>query len=313
MTELRKDYILNRYVIIASARGKRPHEFKEAPMERHVEHCFFCPGNEDTTPMEIGHYGEPWEIRWFQNKFPAVDTDGQVKIKTDNEYYTYAGAIGHHEIIVETRDHNGELHLMSPKQLYNVFQVFSDRVDAITDKPTVKYALLFKNHGPKAGTSIVHSHSQIIAYNQVPAYVQEKVEATKTHTGCPYCQIISREKDSTRRCIENDSFISFTPYASRYPFEVWCFPKRHVRMMHELTGHEKMELAKMTKELLGRIAELNASYNIVFQHAPNGEDLHFHIEIKPRIGTWGGFELGTDTIINSMPPEEAAKFYRKES
>jgi UDPglucose--hexose-1-phosphate uridylyltransferase len=40
--------------------------------------------------------------------------------------------------------------------------------------------------------------------------------------------------------------------------------------------------------------------------------LHFHIEICPRINIYGGFELGTDIIINSVSPETAARFYRGE-
>ena len=43
-----------------------------------------------------------------------------------------------------------------------------------------------------------------------------------------------------------------------------------------------------------------------------GQDLHFHIEITPRFEKWGGFELSTGAIVNSIMPEDAAKFYRKQ-
>ena len=36
-------------------------------------------------------------------------------------------------------------------------------------------------------------------------------------------------------------------------------------------------------------------------------------EVAPRIATWAGFENSTDITINSVPPEDAAKFYRGES
>jgi len=49
---------------------------------------------------------------------------------------------------------------------------------------------------------------------------------------------------------------------------------------------------------------------MVFHYAPTKKDLHFHIEIKPRVSSWGGFELGSDIIINTVLPETAAKFYR---
>ena len=47
-------------------------------------------------------------------------------------------------------------------------------------------------------------------------------------------------------------------------------------------------------------------------YSPSEENLHFHIEISPRLAIWAGFELLTGDIINSVPPEEAAKFYRGE-
>ena len=61
----------------------------------------------------------------------------------------------------------------------------------------------------------------------------------------------------------------------------------------------------------GKLKELGVSYNYFLHYAPQGEDLHFHIEICPRIADWGGFELGTDTTINSVTPEDAAEFYRE--
>jgi len=58
------------------------------------------------------------------------------------------------------------------------------------------------------------------------------------------------------------------------------------------------------------LKKLNASYNYYLQYAPKGHDLHFHIELTPQFAKWGGFELSTGAIINSVMPEEAAKFYR---
>jgi galactose-1-phosphate uridylyltransferase len=40
-------------------------------------------------------------------------------------------------------------------------------------------------------------------------------------------------------------------------------------------------------------------------------DQHFYIKITPRGAALAGIELGTGLIINPVPPEEAAKFYRK--
>jgi hypothetical protein len=35
-----------------------------------------------------------------------------------------------------------------------------------------------------------------------------------------------------------------------------------------------------------------------------------HLKLEPRPNVWAGLELGTGIIINPIPPEDAAKFYR---
>jgi len=35
------------------------------------------------------------------------------------------------------------------------------------------------------------------------------------------------------------------------------------------------------------------------------------LRIAPRQQTWGGVEVGSRLVINSVAPEDAAKFYRK--
>jgi len=73
--ELRKDYILDRWVIIATGRGKRPHEFKTEDDiyadDKGPEKCFFCPGNESMTPPEIGRVKDDkggWKLRCRQER-----------------------------------------------------------------------------------------------------------------------------------------------------------------------------------------------------------------------------------------------------
>ncbi len=71
-----------------------------------------------------------------------------------------------------------------------------------------------------------------------------------------------------------------------------------------------MDLAKIMKKILVKLKKLNAPYNFQVHYSPEGEDLHFHIEICPRLATWAGFELSSDCTVNIVSPEQAAKFYR---
>jgi len=311
--ELRKDYILDRYVIVSAGRKQRPKEFDKVEQKKDSK-CFFCPGNEDMTPEEIGRIEEDgkWVIRWFANKFPAVNLEGNPKIRTDNSFYTFGSAYGYHEVVVETNDHSKQLWDLDAEHITKILKVYNDRIKDISSRGNIKYVCLFKNSGRDAGTSIVHSHTQIIAYNKIPELVKAEVAKSMEFSECPYCSIIGSEKNSSRRCFENNSFVAFCPYASRFHYEIWVFPKKHIRLMNEFDDSMFSDLGSILHLILIKLKELNLAYNITFHYAPKGEDLHFHIEICPRDAIWAGFELLTDDIINSVIPEEAAKFYRGE-
>ncbi len=311
MGELRKDYILDRWVVIASGRKKRPKQFKKIESSE-VKVDFFAPGNEEMTPPEIGRVGtkKKWKMRWFDNKFSAVKPEGQHDIRTDNTYFTFSGNYGHHEVLVETPKTDKQLYDLSAADIEKLFEIYNKIIEDLGSKPNIHYVCAFKNHGRKGGTSIVHSHSQIIALNHVPKDVRDEVEACKMFDGCPYCDIVDIESKGIRNCFENESFIAFAPYASRFNYEVWVFPKKHIRTLGDVENMK--HLAEIMRKVLKKIKELGADFNYYIHYAPEGEDLHFHIEIAPRIATWAGFELGSGETINSVSPEDAAAFYRGE-
>ncbi|MBN2457530.1 DUF4931 domain-containing protein [Candidatus Woesearchaeota archaeon] len=316
MPELRKDYILDRYVIIAKERAKRPEQFidtdKDCEEPKSIEKgCFFCPGNEHMTPPELFRTGTAvrWKIRVFDNKFSAVGKEGNPLLRTDNNFFTFADAVGRHEVIVETAEHNRQLWDLSENEITSLLQVYSMRVSDMQKDSRIKYVAVFKNHKKKAGTSIVHSHSQVIGYNIIPQNIIEKEKAVERYGYCPYCRIIGIESGSDRRIHENKSSVSFAPYASAAPFEACIFPKRHVISIKELDETELCDIAEQIALLTGKLKKLDAPFNMFLQCGT--KDMHFHIVIEPRITLRAGFEYCTGTIINIMPPETAAGFYRE--
>jgi len=307
--ELRKDYVLDRWVIINPKRGERPHQFVHKDNPAGVKKCFFCPGNENLTPMELGRVGSEkrWLITWFLNKFPAVQADGDYNVRTDNNYFTFSSSYGWHEVIVETGKHKKQLFDLPEKHLMELMKVYQQRLNEVRRKEGIKFVSLFKNHGPDAGTSIEHSHSQVIGYNIVPPVINEKLGRSLSHGRCAYCDIINIERGSFRRCFENEKFVAFTPYASRFNYEIWLFPKEHLVDFASLDEEHLRQFLDIFRKILGRLKKLGCSFNFYFQ---NYGQLHFHVEFCPRISLWAGFEFSTDTIINSVSPEDAASFYR---
>lgn len=311
--ELRKDYLLDRWVVIAEKRRDRPKQFSKHETVVKSKDCIFCPGNEASTPGEtfrIEKNGK-WIIRSFANKFPVVDNKKKYKLNKKG-FLVSAYPEGVHEVIVETPYHDKQLADLSVNGLVPIITAWQNRTRELGKDS--KYVVLFKNHGIDGGTSIIHSHTQIVSYPRIPTLLMEEIKAYRNYKRligmCPYCKIIKSEMRSPRRIFSNKHFASFCPYASRFNYEVWIFPKNHKEHFTEFNEEEIKSLAVMLHKILSKINYLNASYNIVFHKVPEGTDMHFHIEILPRMATWAGFEWSTDEIINSVSPESAAKFYR---
>lgn len=318
MNELRKDYLLDEWVIIAAGRGKRPTDFSGKPESgEEMGTCFFCPGNEHLTPPEISRVEEDgnWVIRVFPNKFPAVskeegDASGGLR--------SMQAAYGVHEIVADTNDHAKTLTDMPPDHIVRVFDVYMKRIEALTADERTNYVAVFKNHKKVAGASLSHSHAQIISTPMLPPVVRREVEAVRQysadHGSCPHCDAWRGELQGDRRIAEDEYTAAFAPYASRFNFEAMVLPKRHVGNFCDLDDGEKASFCTTLKTILARLRDGlgDPGYNYFLHYAPGGDDLHFHVKICPRLSTWAGFEYTTGIIINTMPPETAAAFFRGE-
>jgi len=304
--EVRTDF-LGRKVIIAVARGKRPHEFAVVDKPRKVvpkEKCFFCPGNEKLTPPEIDRIeSEPgkWLVRCFPNKFAATGRN-------------YPKAYGAHEVIVDTPDHQKYISDLSEENINSVLHMIRRRVAAISKDKKMKTAIVFKNEGKEAGASLEHTHWQIIALDILPPLIKEESDAAKKGK-CRFCEMKKKERKNT--FINNGEVFAFCPTASRFHFESWIMPKRHVGDIRDLTEKELASVASAIKMIFVKLEKtLNyPPYNLVLHTSPFSGirkcDFHFHIEILPKLSKWAGFEHASDVIINSLPPEQCAEEMRK--
>ena len=59
-----------------------------------------------------------------------------------------------------------------------------------------------------------------------------------------------------------------------------------------------------------KLNNLNLSFNYFLHNIVNDKDQHFYIKIQPRDSIWAGVELGSGMVINSVSPEDAAKYYK---
>jgi UDPglucose--hexose-1-phosphate uridylyltransferase len=328
MPELRREPVSGRWVIVATERASRPTDFKTNPQIIKSSFCPFCEGNEDKTPPEILAYrdnGAPpntggWRVRVVPNKFPALQIAGDQNKRGEGIYDMMSG-VGAHEVIIESPRHIQSLTSLDDGNIEEVLLCYRDRLIELKKDKRFVYGLLFKNVGSSAGASLEHTHSQLIVTPIVPQLVANEMANAKTfyqqRERCLFCDMIQQEIETDKRVvISTDNFVAFTPFASRFPFEIWILPKKHESNFENLQGFEAEELARVLKGVLARLEETLdlPPYNYIIHSVPfnvnDSEYFHWHIEIIPRLTNIAGFEWGTGFYINPTPPEEAAELLK---
>jgi len=338
MSELRWDPLKRHWVIIAADRGRRPNDFLTAdPPPTPMTSCPFCYGNEDKAPHEIfairpsGPPDSPnWRVRVIPNKYPVLRVEGDLK-SWGHGLYDVMNGIGAHEIIIETPDHAKGMADLSPEEITEVLKAYRFRILDLRRDLRFRYMVLFKNHGLRAGATLSHSHSQLIAVPLVPPVTVTELKVCRDFFDqkgrCIFCDIIEFELHAGDRIVKDfPGYVIFAPFASCLPFELRLFPKRHSHDFALLDDIELGELAVAMKDMLVRLKEVlnDPAYNFILHSSPSlmprpGKpdfwssieyDYHWHIELVPRITPIAGFEWGSGFHINPTPPEEAAAFLR---
>jgi UDPglucose--hexose-1-phosphate uridylyltransferase len=304
-SEIRKDYFLDQYVIVTPSRSKRPKDIKAEKVNKNNPSCPFCVDNLDKNNIvdRINKKNSKnWQVVSINNIFPAVTLNNKK-------------AYGKQEVIIDTPDHALDLADLSEKQIYTVLEMYSKRTKVLSKNKSLDYVLCFKNHGVKAGASLKHSHSQVFASSIVPKDLKEEAELAENykikHNSCAYCDILKKEIKSKRVVFEDKNVASFTPYASKYHYEVWVFPKKHLDNITLLNKSELKSFAKALKIISKKLQALNLDYNFFLHNVVSNTAQHLYIKVQPRDSIWAGVELGSGLVINSISPEVAAKYYRE--
>lgn len=336
MPQLRKDPVIGRWVIIATDRGKRPNDFTVVKEARQPGPCVFCEGHELDPPLEVYAVRQPntwpntpgWEVRVVPNKYPALRIEGGLG-REGLWMCDMMNGIGAHEVIIETPDHEKDLVDLPEEHIAKVVATYRQRILDLAGDARFKYVLIFKNQGQGAGASLHHAHSQLIATPITPKRVKEELVAAKEYFDykrrCIFCDYIKQETKvfADRLVVETDDFVALSPFAARFPFELWILPKRHSPDFTYISPDEVVDLAGVLKLVMMKLrAALNdPPFNYVLHMAPFRrprpgywstieQDYHWHFELIPRLTRTAGFEWGSGFYINPTPPETAAQILR---
>jgi UDPglucose--hexose-1-phosphate uridylyltransferase len=230
MSLLRQNPLTKEWVIMATDRAKRPDQLrrsqKRKPHHAHDVTCPFCPGNEHLTPPEqlriSATEGEGWKLRIVPNKFPALSIHALPTWKIRRTHRSIEGA-GVHDVIIETPNHSLTTALLSQEQLITVLRTYKDWFNKLSEDPRVAHVTIFKNHGPGAGSSLAHPHSQFIASPVVSSLLRARFYEALRHWDefgeCLFCEVLRDEIQNEKRVVVwSNDFVAFEPFASISPF-----------------------------------------------------------------------------------------------
>ncbi len=342
--ESRWDPLTGNWTIFAPNRTDRPDEYEsQVDTQTRTIECPFCPGNEDATPdpVWVGRVSdedssidilnpssalpdkEDWSVRVVPNRFPAVDpVNGSVTRAESPELFRRAPIRGGHEVIIESRGHHQSLTQLDLAELNLAFTAYRDRLKYWRSMPGVAYLSTFKNVGGKAGASLSHTHSQLIATDRIPTAVRASVERMVRHrasTGCCLqCDLIRAEiKSATRMVWRDDTLVAYCPFASQMPMAVRISTIEHQARFEDLNDAKLEAVSRRVQRIVSWLEKIRpgTAYNFCLHTCPPGlsdatDAYHWAIDIFPRMTQLAGFEWSSHCLINPLLPEMAAAKYR---
>ena len=291
-------------VIVSPGRAERPNDFQSASADRRGG-CPFCPGREDQTPPEVEAVresgstpdGPGWSVRVVPNRYPAFP----------REPAGPSSAWGVHEVIIETPNHERGLADQPEEHIARVLAVYQRRILAARRDARLRYACIFKNHGPEAGASLEHPHSQLMAVPFVPRRIAEEVEAHRRGE-------FSAKLAAADAVAERTRLKAFCPADSRLPYEVWIAPKGPAQAFEAADAETLGEAASLLRGLLSAMNAIldRPPLHLLVYTAPfvGGDGFTWRIELVPRMARIAGFELATGVFVNQTDPAQAAQAYR---
>lgn len=252
--------------MFAPGRGGRPGAWLPPPEEatpEELERCPFCAGREERTPPETLRVGDPWRVRVVPNLYPAFERQ---------------------EVVIHSPDHVRSFADLSEGQIESIAEAWQHRIDAAAAEG-FGYVHALINEGRLAGSSLPHSHSQLVVLEEVPPPVVAEDRGALD-------ELLRHEN---LRVLERNDAVAVVHYVGASPYESL------------ILGGALVDLLGALHDLAGRVrgAEGPFAWN-AWLHATDPKHVHF----VPRLTALAGVELGAGLYVNAVPPEQAAERLR---
>ena len=312
--------------MISELRAVRPNEFRRVETRRSDLSCPFCLGFEENTPpaiVEIPHSTHPhqWLIRVVPNKYPAF-TQLSDQPPRETGPYQQRYSEGRQEIVIQSPRHVSSFSQLNDAELEGSLLTFQQRMLKLREEDSVEHVMLFTNCRSEAGASLEHIHSQIIGSPIISPNLETRLNRAREYyernNETAMQSIVRWESEQASRLVtQDDSWVAFCPFASRFPYQVWIAPRTTERDFATCSSASTHALGSMIRDIVDRLERVHdfPAYNIMFHVADHRDDARltyqWYVEIVPRLVRFAGYELGTGCWINHVSPSNAASQLRK--
>jgi UDPglucose--hexose-1-phosphate uridylyltransferase len=319
--ELRKDPITQSWVILGQREvlSELPEECPLEPAKIEKQRSIL------TWPAE-----GPWQVQVLPHPQPLYHIEGEPGRSAEG-MYDKMGAIGAHEVVVETPAHEKRMSQFTDEEIERVLWVWASRIADLKKDARFKYVSVFKNQGAMAGEEWTHAHSQVMATIFVPRRIKYELSAAhewfKEKERCIFCDMVRQEEKQGKRIVDvQGEYYALCPYASRVPYEIWLVHRRHNHLFEQpRPGSNRRQLAALLGRVLRRLEKVAPAFHLVVHTAPStkgkkgelsgywktlAEDYHWHIEILPIVERRSKSYSIKEVYFNAVLPEQAAAHLR---
>ena len=337
--ERRWQPLLEQWVVVSARSAARPWSGAMATgTQTHtVEHdpeCYLCPNVVRANGIQNPDYKNAFA---FDNDFPAISFDAPEPTHNPDASLLELTAPAHGQcrVLCWSEYHNATLASLSESKMQQVAMLWRDEYNSLSAKPDIANVLIFENKGKEIGVSNLHPHGQIYATPFVTdtANRMRRAQASyaKKNNGNSLIQdLLYRAHTQEHLLIEAGQFFSvIVPFAARFAYETWIVPNSHIGSVQQMSDAHLKELAQLYQRQVRRYDLLfeRSAPNVTLLHnmpcdhdsadAPDNEHWCFHLAFQPplrepdKLKFLAGFESGSNNIVNSVQPEQAALQFKK--
>ncbi len=282
--------------------------------------CPFDPGS--------GRVPDQYDVYLYPNDFPAFSTDA-APFQPAAGLFAETGPRGACDVVLYSPEHTLPPSKLTVENWRKVIDLWTKRTGEHAANPEIAVVAIFENCGEAVGVTMPHPHGQIYAMPFISPIVQKELASAQRHADayageCLYCRLMKEELNQASRIISADEhFVTFVPFAARFPAEVAVYPRRHTRTLLDLSDNEKTSLAKNISVIRQKYDNLYGfllPLMMTLRQAPLQEPrspYHLHLQFLPlqrsatKLKYLASIETAYGTFLADTAPEQMAENLRR--